>query len=152
MTTVAKYFSSCESERRTNVAERTFHFAKEGQLLLSNFHLAKAKEGQMLLKRPFHFAKNVRCSTNYIYENQTIRIMEIKILGTGCSSCKALYATVENVVKELGIKASVIKEENMEKILSYNVMSLPALVIDEKVVAKGRLSESEVKQILEENK
>jgi small redox-active disulfide protein 2 len=78
--------------------------------------------------------------------------MEIKILGTGCSSCKALYATVENVVKELGIKASVIKEENMEKILSYNVMSLPALVIDEKVVAKGRLSESEVKQILEENK
>lgn len=77
--------------------------------------------------------------------------MEIKVLGTGCSSCKALYATVEKVVKELGINASLVKEEDMEKILNYNVMSLPALVIDEKVVAKGKLSESEVKKILTEN-
>lgn len=76
--------------------------------------------------------------------------MEIKVLGTGCSNCKALYATVEKVIKELGIDASLIKEENMEKILSYNVMSLPALVIDEKVVAKGRISEKEVKEILTE--
>jgi small redox-active disulfide protein 2 len=74
--------------------------------------------------------------------------MEIKVLGTGCSSCKALYATVEKVVKELGIDASLVKEEDMEKILQYNVMSLPALVIDEKVVAKGKISEKEVKQIL----
>ncbi len=74
--------------------------------------------------------------------------MEIKVLGTGCSSCKALYATVEKVVKELGIDASLIKEEDMEKILQYNVMSLPALVIDEKVVAKGKMSEKEVKAIL----
>ena len=74
--------------------------------------------------------------------------MEIKILGTGCSNCKALYATVEKVVKELGIDASVVKEEDMEKILSYNVMSLPALVIDEKVIAKGRISENEVRDIL----
>jgi small redox-active disulfide protein 2 len=74
--------------------------------------------------------------------------MEIKILGTGCSNCKALYATVEKVVKELGIDATLVKEEDMEKILSYNVMSLPALVIDEKVVAKGRISENEVRNIL----
>ena len=67
--------------------------------------------------------------------------MEIKVLGTGCSSCKALYATVEKVVKELGINASLVKEEDMEKILQYEVMSLPALVIDEKVVAKGKISE-----------
>lgn len=74
--------------------------------------------------------------------------MEIKVLGTGCSSCKALYATVEKVVKELGINASLVKEEDMEKILQYQVMSLPALVIDEKVVAKGKISEKEVKEIL----
>ena len=74
--------------------------------------------------------------------------MEIKVLGTGCSSCKALYVTVEKVVKELGIDASLVKEEDMEKILQYNVMSLPALVIDEKVVAKGKMSEKEVKAIL----
>ena len=74
--------------------------------------------------------------------------MEIKVLGTGCSSCKALYATVEKVIKELSIDASLVKEEDMEKILQYNVMSLPALVIDEKVVAKGKMSEKEVKAIL----
>lgn len=74
--------------------------------------------------------------------------MEIKILGTGCSNCKALYATVERQMKELGINATLVKEEDIEKIMSYNVMTLPAMVIDEKVVAKGRISESEVKEIL----
>ncbi len=78
--------------------------------------------------------------------------MEIKVLGTGCSTCKALYSIVEKVVKELGIDASLVKEEDMEKILSYNVMSLPALVINEKVVAKGKISESDVKKLLTENK
>ena len=73
--------------------------------------------------------------------------MEIKILGTGCSRCKALYAAVEKVVNEMGIDASLVKEENMENILKYNVMSLPALVIDEKVVAKGNISESDLKTI-----
>lgn len=74
--------------------------------------------------------------------------MEIKVLGTGCSSCKALYATVEKVIKELNIDAVLTKEEDLEKIMSYNVMSLPALVIDDKVVAKGRIAESEIKNIL----
>lgn len=74
--------------------------------------------------------------------------MEIKVLGTGCGACKALYATVEKVVNELGIDATLTKEEDLEKIMSYNVMSLPALMIDEKVVAKGKISESEVKKLL----
>ena len=79
--------------------------------------------------------------------------MEIKVLGTGCSRCKSLYATVKKVVNEMGIDASLVKEENMENILKYNVMSLPALVIDEKVVAKGNISESDLKTIFtNENK
>ncbi len=76
--------------------------------------------------------------------------MEIKILGTGCSTCKALYATVEKVVKELNIEATLVKEEDLEKIMSYNVMTLPAMVIDGEVVAKGRISENDVKKILTE--
>jgi small redox-active disulfide protein 2 len=78
--------------------------------------------------------------------------MEIKVLGTGCSNCKALYATVEKVLKEMGIEATLLKEEDMEKILNYNVMFLPALVIDGQVVAKGKISESDVKKILTNNK
>ena len=74
--------------------------------------------------------------------------MEIKVLGTGCSSCKALYATVLQAVNELGVEADVVKEEDMMKIMAYNVMQLPALVINEKVVAKGKMSLQEVKEVL----
>lgn len=75
--------------------------------------------------------------------------MVIKVLGTGCSSCKALYSTVQEAVKQLGIEAEVIKEEDLNKIMAYNVMSLPALVVNEKVVSKGqKLTVEQVKQLL----
>ena len=74
--------------------------------------------------------------------------MEIKILGAGCSTCKALFNTVQEVVKDLEIEANVIKEEDLLKIMEYNVLSLPAMVIDEKVVAKGPQSYEKVKSIL----
>lgn len=75
--------------------------------------------------------------------------MEIKVLGTGCATCKALHATVEQVVKELGIDATVTKEEDLMKIMEYNVMTLPALVVDGKVVAKGKLSAADVKKLFD---
>lgn len=74
--------------------------------------------------------------------------MEIKVLGTGCASCKALYSAVEQTVKELGLTAEVTKEEDLMKIMEYNVMTLPALVVDGKVVAKGKISAGEIKAIL----
>ena len=77
--------------------------------------------------------------------------MEIKVLGTGCASCKALFNTVQQVVEDLGVEATVIKEEDLMKIISYNVLSLPALVIDEKVVAKGARSLPEVIEIIKQN-
>ena len=70
-------------------------------------------------------------------------------MGTGCAGCKALYATVEEVMKELALDATVTKEEDIVKIMDYNVMTLPALVVDGKVVAKGRLTFAEVKALLE---
>ena len=77
--------------------------------------------------------------------------MEIKVLGTGCANCKALYATVEKVVNELGIQAEIIKEDDLMKIMEYNVMTLPALVINGKVVAKGRINAGEVKELITSN-
>lgn len=77
--------------------------------------------------------------------------MEIKVLGTGCASCKALFNTVQQAVEDLGIEATVIKEEDLMKIMSYNVLSLPALVIDEKVVAKGSRSLPEIIEIIKQN-
>ncbi len=75
--------------------------------------------------------------------------MEIKVLGTGCASCKALHQTVNQAVEELGINATVIKEEDLMTIMNYNVMSMPGLVIDEKVVSAGKkLSLQDVKALL----
>ena len=78
--------------------------------------------------------------------------MTIKVLGTGCAGCKALHETVIKAVAVLNLSADVIKEEDLMKIMGYNVMSLPALVIDEKVVSKGkRLSIDEVKSFIINN-
>lgn len=75
--------------------------------------------------------------------------MEIKILGTGCPNCKALYETVNNAVDELGLDATVVKEEEIMKIMTYNILSLPAMLVDEKIVSVGkRLSLAEVKSLL----
>lgn len=75
--------------------------------------------------------------------------MEIKILGTGCAKCKALTATAEKAVEELGLDATVVKEEDMIKIMGYNVMRTPAVVVDEKVVSAGKaLPLSEMKALL----
>ena len=78
--------------------------------------------------------------------------MEIKVLGTGCSSCKALYETTKQAISELGCNATLIKEEDslaLLKILEYNILGLPALVIDEKVVSTGKkLSLAEVKELI----
>ena len=75
--------------------------------------------------------------------------MEITVLGTGCANCKALHETVKQAVAELGIEATIIKEEDLMQIMNYNVMSLPGLVINEKVVSAGKkLSMADVKAFL----
>jgi len=75
--------------------------------------------------------------------------MEIKILGTGCTKCKALEKATINALAELDIAANVSKVEDIMEIMNYGVISTPALVIDEKVVIKGRVpSENEIKEIL----
>jgi small redox-active disulfide protein 2 len=75
--------------------------------------------------------------------------MEIKILGTGCSKCKTLEEITRKVVKDNGIYAEITKVEDIMEIMKYNIMTTPALVIDGKVVIKGRIpSAEEIKQLL----
>lgn len=75
--------------------------------------------------------------------------MVIKVLGTGCPSCKKLEINVRAAISEVGIEASVEKVEDLQKIMEYGVMSTPALVIDEKVVAKGKvLSVGDIKKLI----
>ncbi len=74
--------------------------------------------------------------------------MTIKILGTGCPTCKTLFQTVEKAAQEIGLQAEIIKEEDLMNIMNYNVLTLPALVVNDKVVAKGQMTLAEVKELL----
>ena len=76
-------------------------------------------------------------------------MMEIKILGTGCSKCKTLEEITRKVVKESGIEAKITKVEDIVEIMKFNIVTTPALVVNGKVVSKGRIpSVAEIKQFL----
>ena len=77
------------------------------------------------------------------------KYMDIKVLGTGCKACNMLYDTVKQAVAELNLDATVEKEEDMIKMMAYNVLSLPGLVVNGKLISQGKkLSVADVKTIL----
>jgi small redox-active disulfide protein 2 len=75
--------------------------------------------------------------------------MKIKVLGPGCSRCHQLDKTTREVVKELGIDATVEEVRDMRQIMAYDVLATPALVINEHVVSSGKtLTRAEVSQMI----
>lgn len=75
--------------------------------------------------------------------------MNIKVLGSGCSSCEKLLERTQSAVKNAGIDADVEYVTDMEKIMKYGVMAMPALVVDEKVVSAGRvLKDKEILKLI----
>lgn len=76
-------------------------------------------------------------------------MMEIKILGPGCPNCKTLEKLTRKVVAEKGITANIIKVDDIMDIMNHGVMSTPALIIDGKIVVKGRIpSANEIGEFL----
>ena len=74
---------------------------------------------------------------------------QIKILGTGCSKCKSTYNNVIEALNKLDMQADVIKIEDIEEIMKYNVLSTPVLMIDEEIKVKGRVPDvNEIKTFL----
>jgi len=65
--------------------------------------------------------------------------MEIKILGMGCPKCKRLEELAREAAGELGVEATFTKVKDLGAIMAYDVMSTPALVIDEQVKSAGRI-------------
>ena len=75
--------------------------------------------------------------------------MIIQVLGTGCTKCKTLYELANKAVAETGVDALVEKVEDIQKIMAYNVIMTPGLVIDGYVKVAGRLpSLDEVKRLI----
>lgn len=65
--------------------------------------------------------------------------MEVKVLGGGCAKCNALEAAVRQALSELNMEAEVEHVTDFAQIAAYGVMSLPALVVEGKVVSAGKV-------------
>lgn len=65
--------------------------------------------------------------------------MDLKILGTGCAKCKKLEDATKAAADELGVSYTIEKVTDIEKIMSFSVMSTPALVVNGEVKVTGRV-------------
>ena len=73
----------------------------------------------------------------------------IKVLGPGCSKCKTTYQNALEAVKQSGTQAEVVKIEDIEEMMKYNVLTTPVLLIDEVAKVKGRVATiSEIVELL----
>jgi len=73
----------------------------------------------------------------------------IKILGTGCPSCIRTEQIVRAAVEESSTEATIVKVTDIHEIMAYDILRTPAIVIDEKVVIKGKIpTKFEVKEFL----
>ncbi len=66
-------------------------------------------------------------------------MLRIKILGSGCPNCKKLEAAARQALETNGLEADVVKVTDMVQIMSYDILSTPGLVVNEKVYSYGRI-------------
>ncbi len=106
------------------------------------FNFGKKKEE----KKTPACACNCGCSTSEVNEivndccGEAVNgICCIKVLGAGCSSCHQQYEYAKEAVKNMGLSVEVEYITDMEKVMEYGVMSMPALVVNEKVVSMGKV-------------
>ena len=77
------------------------------------------------------------------------KITSIKVLGAGCKSCHDQYENVKKAIEELGLGIKVEYITDMEKVMAYGVMSMPAIVVNETVATMGKvLNSTEVIKLL----
>jgi small redox-active disulfide protein 2 len=75
--------------------------------------------------------------------------MKIQVLGVGCPNCKRVVANAEQAIKELGLSAKVENVEDIQGIVKFGVITLPALVVDGEVRVLGRVpTVQEIKEMI----
>lgn len=119
---------------------------------MSLFHFGKKKEE----KNASACACTCGCQTNETREIANDCCPEakdgiccIKVLGAGCKSCHELYENAKEAVKEMGLSVEVEYITDMQKVMEYGVMSMPAVVVNEKVVSTGKvLKAADVEKLL----
>ncbi len=74
--------------------------------------------------------------------------MEVKVLGPGCAKCKAAFNVVEKVIDRYKLDVKLSKVDDIMQMMSYNIISTPAIVVDDEVKIKGHVpSENEIKEL-----
>jgi len=75
--------------------------------------------------------------------------LSIKILGPGCARCKATVEVVKKALEKRGLQADLTKVEDVEQIVTYNILKTPAVVINEQVKISGRIpTQEEIESLL----
>jgi len=75
--------------------------------------------------------------------------LTVKVLGPGCTQCHRLDQLVKQVLAEMGLPAEVDHVTDLKEIAAYGIVSTPALVINDKIVAKGTVpSPRKLKELL----
>lgn len=83
------------------------------------------------------------------YGNKEKAMLQIKILGTGCPNCNKLEQETKKAVTNLAIEAEFEKVTDYQKIMDYDILSTPGLVINEIVVSSGKIpSQGEITSFL----
>lgn len=119
---------------------------------MSVFNFGKKKEED---RKDRVCACNGGCSANETANDCCQEAKEticcIRVLGSGCRNCHALLAATQEAVRSMGLDAEVEYVTDMEKIMNYGVMRMPALVVNEKVVSMGKvLKPADVERLLRE--
>jgi small redox-active disulfide protein 2 len=77
--------------------------------------------------------------------------MQLLVLGTGCAKCTKLYEATEQAAQALGLQYELEKITDLNRIMSFGVMTTPALVVDGKVKVAGKVpSLNELKTMLQQ--
>ena len=102
------------------------------------------------------FKKQTSCSCGGACSDQNTQefqlsdeIKSVKVLGSGCKNCHILKENTDAALKELGININAEYVTDIQKIMAYNIVSTPALVINEQVISAGKvLSSAEIKKMI----
>ncbi len=81
-------------------------------------------------------------------EKPSVNINSVKVLGAGCKACHKQYENVKAAMKKMGVSVEVEYITDMEKVMTYGAMSMPVIVVNEKIVSEGVvLKASEVEKL-----
>lgn len=115
---------------------------------MSLFNFGKKKEEEKKTCNCGRHTSEVSEITNDCCGEAKDGICCVKVLGAGCKSCHEQYENAKEAVKNMGLDTPVEYITDMQKVMEYGVMSMPAVVVNEKVVSMGKvLKASEVEKL-----